>query len=79
MTVAVALAVNVVSLVVMFRIRRDAAALTRMLHAEHPEGRGEAWCGAEVLEVRGRNLGPIDCVVCSELRETSRRRSCDVM
>ena len=77
MTVAVALAVNVVSLVVMFR--RDAAALTRMLHAEHPERRGEACCGAEVLEVRGRNLGPIDCVVCSELRETSRRRSCDVM
>ena len=37
MTMAVALVGNVASLVVMFRIRRDAAALTRMRRYEHPE------------------------------------------
>ena len=26
------------------------------------ERQGEAWCGAEVVGVRGRNLGPVDCV-----------------
>ena len=26
-----------------------------MLHLEHPERSGEAWCGAEVVRVRGRN------------------------
>ena len=34
---------------------------------EHPERMGEAWCGAPVLGVRGRNLGPVDCVVCADL------------
>ena len=46
----------------------------RMLHAEHPERIGEAWCGAPVLGVRGRNLGPLDCVVCAELRAGRRAR-----
>ena len=46
----------------------------RMLHFEHPVRRGEAWCGAPVLEVRGRGLG-VECVVCHDLRRQWRRRS----
>jgi hypothetical protein len=38
-----------------------------LLHFEHPQRRGQAWCGAEVVGVRGRGLGPVDCVVCLDL------------
>ena len=40
-----------------------------MLHLEHPERVGEAWCGAEVLGVRVvERIGNVDCVVCADLR-----------
>ena len=71
MTTAVWLVVNVASLVVMFRIHRDAAAPTRMRHFEHPEKPGHALCGAEVLGVRGY-FGRVDCVVCADLRAVRR-------
>lgn len=45
-----------------------------MIHYEHPDRRGEAWCGADVIGVRGR-FGEVDCVVCCDLRDVSRRRS----
>lgn len=45
----------------------------RMLHLEHAEHPGEAWCGAEVLGVRG-HFGRIDCIVCADLRAAAKRR-----
>jgi hypothetical protein len=45
----------------------------RMLHIEHPERIGEAWCGAPVLGVRGR-FGAVDCVVCADLRRARDRQ-----
>ena len=45
-----------------------------MLHLENPERQGEAWCGAEVIGVRGRDLGPVECVVCAYLHAERRRR-----
>jgi hypothetical protein len=30
---------------------------------EHSDRPGSAWCGAEVIGVRGRGLGVVDCVV----------------
>ena len=46
----------------------------RMLHLEHPERIGEAWCGAPVVGVRG-HFGTIDCVVCVDLRRARRSRA----
>ena len=74
MTVAVALVVNVASLVVMFRLHRDAAAPTRMRHFEHPEKPEHALCGADVIDVREvAGTRDVDCVVCADLRRSSRR------
>ena len=44
----------------------------RMIHHEHLERRGEAWCGAPVLGVRG-HFGGAECVVCIDLRRVARR------
>lgn len=46
----------------------------RMIHLEHPERIGEAWCGAPVLGVRGRSgsFGAVDCIVCVDLRRARR-------
>ena len=46
---------------------------TRMLHFEHPERIGEAFCGAPVVGVRG-HFGPVECVVCVDLMRQHRRR-----
>jgi len=43
----------------------------RMLHIEHPDRPGEAWCGAEVIGVRG-HFGKVDCIVCADLRAVRR-------
>lgn len=51
----------------------DRGTWTPMLHLEHPDRIGEAWCGAEVLGVR--EVAPvrdIDCVVCADLRAARR-------
>jgi len=48
-----------------------------MLHYEHPERIGEAFCGAPVVGVRG-HFGRVECVVCVDLmrehKRTQRRR-----
>jgi hypothetical protein len=43
----------------------------RMLHLEHPERPGEAWCGAPVVGVTGTGW-KVDCVVCVDLRDAAR-------
>jgi hypothetical protein len=43
-----------------------------MIHLEHPGRPDEAWCGADVLGVRG-HFGRVDCVVCCDLRAVWRR------
>lgn len=45
---------------------------TRLLHYEHPERIGEAFCGAPVIGVRGY-FGPVECVVCIHLMREHRR------
>lgn len=44
----------------------------RMVHFEHPERIGEAFCGSNVIGVRGR-FGPVECVVCIHLMREHRR------
>ncbi len=53
--------------------RLEAARGLRMLHLEHPERPGEAWCGAEVVGVRQIG-GAIDCNVCLDLHAAQRER-----
>jgi hypothetical protein len=50
-----------------------APAAPRIVHYEHPERIGEAWCGAEVIGIRGRQIG-VTCVVCIDLHRARRWR-----
>ena len=57
----------------MSRFARPPERGMRMIHLEHPERPGEAWCGTTVVGLRGQ--WQFDCVVCAGLYEDDYRRS----
>jgi hypothetical protein len=42
-----------------------------IIHLQHPNRPGEAWCGAEVFGQTGR--WRLDCIVCTDLRRLARQ------